>query len=469
MGKKLSFFGSAFFYTVGVILAQGVNFLLSALIYPSIMDPGDFARIGMYALWVSVFGALIGLEAASSLNNARLAFGKGNLAHYTSSLIGIGMIMLAILVAVFLALQSVLVSFFDYPIEVLVAGLLQGFFSFCIVLIAQMYRVTNKPGQFVLWTSAVCVLRLVISVPLVLSMSQNQYLGDVYGSLLAYGIVGTAGIILMVKNGHSVGKKEYWKYCLPLTIPLVFHSLASLVLGQSDQYMLQRMVGFDKTAPYTLAYTISTLANAVWLAFNNAWSVWYFDKTDGEKHDEVRDLFKKYAGFVTLLTAGIMLVAPDLIHIVTMLPGKEAYTESVYLLPILMLGCYFAFLYTFPVAYETYKHKTKYIAVGTIAAAALNIGLNFYFIPRLGLQGAAISTLIAYAMLFVFHYMIAKFLIKGFQIRFFQLLLPALAMAGVVGLTYGIMDITALRWVLAAVFLVIAFLVFRKSKDIMME
>ncbi len=85
------------------------------------------------------------------------------------------------------------------------------------------------------------------------------------------------------------------------------------------------------------------------------------------------DLYKKYVGFVTLLSFAVILIAPDLVNFFA---KNEALASGASLTPVIMMGCFFMFLYSFPVAYETYRAKTVYIAIGTVSAAAVNIVLN---------------------------------------------------------------------------------------------
>ena len=47
----------------------------------------------------------------------------------------------------------------------------------------------------------------------------------------------------------------------------------------------------------------------------------------------------------------------------------------------------------------TFSKKTRMTPVITAIAAAANIGLNFYFIPRWGIVGAGLTTVIGYALL----------------------------------------------------------------------
>ncbi len=465
MNKKHSFFGSAIFYTLGVVLGLGAQFLLTTVIYGQLLGADQLGWTRLYFTWFSVFGAVVGLEAPSSINNARISYGQEQLNGYSSSLLGIGTISLVISGAVMLAMQSILVPAMSFPLPVLMAALAQGFFYFCTMLIAQKCRVSNQPLGFVVWSSAAPLLRLALCWAIVPRLSENQYLGDVFGSIIAYGATGVLAIIFLIKQGGLSFKRGYWRFCLIISAPMVFHTLSNQVLGQADTIMLEKMRGVREMGVYSFAYNIGSIANAIWLAFNNAWTVWYFDKTKEEAVQEVRELYKKYVWFVTLMTFAIILVAPDLVRLFAKDPAVAA---GAGLTPVIMMGCFFMFLYTFPVNYETYRAKTIYIAIGTICAAALNIGLNFYFIPMWGGMGAAWTTLISYVMLFVFHYIISRFIIKGFQIKLGALLLPALPAAAIALLSFFAMDIVWLRWGIAAVSLVLSWFVFKRSRHIMM-
>ncbi len=464
MSKKHSFFGSAIFYTLGVVLGLGAQFLLTSIVYGQFMPPDQYALFQIYNLWFQVFGIIVGLGASDSINNARIHFGNEKLHGYSSSLLGIGVVSLGGFALIMTAMQSVLVPLMSFSLPILLAALVQGFFSFCTLVIAQKCRVLGKPVQFVVWSSLAQVLRLVLCFAIVSQMTENQYLGHVYGSFIAYGGVGVLSIIFLIKEGGFVISREYWRYCLIITIPMVFHGISSLALGQADLLMMEKMRGATEAGIYSYVYGLGSIANAIWLAFNNAWTVWYFDKTKEGRDGEVRDLYKKYAALITLLTCAIILIAPDLVRLF----AKPEYLAGIGFIPVIMMGGFFMFLYTFAINYETYRAKTLYIAFGTIAAVAVNIVLNYFFIPLWGGMGAAWATLISYIMLFVFHYMISRFIIKGFQIRLGALLLPALPAAAVALLSFFAVDIFWLRWIVAAASLVASWFVFKRSRHIMM-
>lgn len=464
MERKQTFFGNAFYYTIGVVLAQGTAFI-TLTILSHMMPPEQYAYVSIYSVWTSIFGAIAGIQAYGSLNNAKLDFGADKLNSFTSATFGLGTLSLGLLFVVVLLVQGVISSITGFSTEVILLAVVQGFFSFSFTHLAHKYRVLNQPKPFVFWTALVFILRLVVSISLVFFISGNKYMGDIYGSSIAYAAVGIPAIIVILSRGKTFYHAKWWKYCFLISMPWVFHSLANLVLGQFDQLMLISMSTELETGIYGYVYIIGMASIAVWTAFNNAWSVWYFDKTHAGKKKQIVTLFKKYGLFVTFLSVGFILVSPDLVRIL----ADPEYYNGIYMIPLIAAGCFFQFLYTFPVAYESYKQKTIYIAIGTIAAAALNIGLNLYMIPHYGGMGAAAATLISYLMLFLFHYIIAKYIIKGFELNFIHLLIPALYVSASLALVYLCMDLWPVRWLICIVLLAFSFKIYKQSRHIMME
>ncbi len=464
MSNNRSFFGSAIFYTFGVILAQGTS-LITSLILGRLMSTEQFGLLSVYVVWVNIFGIIAGLQAFGSMNNAKLDFGPDKLDAYTSSTFGLGLLSMAGMVGIFFLLQDFLVASMHFSFFVIMLFLLQGFFSFTTQHVAAKYRVLNQPGKFVFWTASVWIIRLVVSIVLVLQFTDNKYLGDVYGSTIAYAVIGVAAVIVIFIRGKQFYNAKWWKYCLAICLPYVFSGLANYVLLQSNRLMLQGMSTATETGLYGYVSIIATAISGIWIAFNNAWSVWYFDKTHAGEKEAIVHLYKKYCMFVTLVSIAFTLVCPDIVRIL----GGQQYMGGVNMVPLISAGCYFLFLYSFPMAYEAYKQKTAYIAICTVSAAVLNICINLFLIPAYGGMGASAATLISYLALFVFHYIVARFVIRGFEISFVQLLIPALYLLASVAATYLLMDFWPARWAVGVLMLVLSFRTYRQSRHIMME
>lgn len=90
-----------------------------------------------------------------------------------------------------------------------------------------------------------------------------------------------------------------------------------------------------------------------------------------------------------------------------MLFSTQAYWVGRTIALTLIEGIFFLFLYTLPVGVEYYTKNTKYIAVGSVLTAVLNVVLNYFGIKYFGYEAAAYTTLISYVVLFVLHWVIA--------------------------------------------------------------
>ena len=146
-----------------------------------------------------------------------------------------------------------------------------------------------------------------------------------------------------------------------------------------------------------------------------------------------------------------MLGVPEVIKIFT----DSEYWGGTPLIYIVIMGYYFVYLYTFPANFQFYSKQTKFIAMGTITAALVNIGLNFVFIQYIGMYGAALATLISYIVLFSMHFMIVKFKFKHKDFPFIYNIYGIAAAAAAWGLSYLLLDYFIIRWMIILV--IIAF------------
>src|SRR5207249_1710635 len=98
----------------------------------------------------------------------------------------------------------------------------------------------------------------------------------------------------------------------------------------------------------------------------------------------------------TLATAGLLVLAVGLSvlspEVVLILAGPQ-YGAATQVLPVIAFASVFQGLYTLLVTVVFLMKRTARLALLTISSAILNIGLNLVLIPRIGIMGAAWSTL----------------------------------------------------------------------------
>ncbi len=272
------------------------------------------------------------------------------------------------------------------------------------------------------------------------------YYAFIIGNTIPSFMVGIAVIIWGFSRGKSFIKRTYWRYCLGISLPLVFHSLAGLILAQSDHIMLQQMYSLESAGTYGFTYNIASVVSMIWSATNAVWVPFYFRNLKENDTAGALTHAKRFSELFLIICFGFVMVYPEVVRVL----ATPEYCKNFNIVPLVIIAYLFMHIYSFPANYEFYKKQTKWTAIGSLLAAVVNIVLNYIFIPQYGQTGAAVATALSYFMLFVFHEMIARYVIGAYPIprRFacIQILLACLIAVSY----YMLQDIWTIRWMLAS-------------------
>lgn len=209
-------------------------------------------------------------------------------------------------------------------------------------------------------------------------------------------------------KGNSFIDKKYWKYALTLAIPLVPHYLAGMILNQGDRVMIDKMVGKSEVAYYSLAYSIGMLVQIFISSVNSSITPWLYQKLKSRDVSKVKTIINLLLFMVVGLSMVIIMISPELVLIF----GSSKYVGAVYVIPPVASSVYFIFLYRLLAIPQFYFEKTRFIAISSIAAATLNIFLNYFFIRLFGYIAAGYTTLACYIIYSLGHYIVSKKVLK---------------------------------------------------------
>ena len=197
------------------------------------------------------------------------------------------------------------------------------------------------------------------------------------------------------------------------TILLLFaNNVLVVIYMHSDISMLGFMrgdadVGIYKAA-VNLYLAVKSLLNAIYIVTIPRLSFYL----SNNKKDEFKNLVNQ------VLETLITLIFPALIGLffmsknVILLVSGESYLESVKSLQILSISLLFASIGGFLVnGILIVNKKDKAVIRATMISASVNIVLNILLIPRIGSTGAAITTLIAEALVAVIAYIYVRRLV----------------------------------------------------------
>lgn len=409
--KNKSFLSTSIIYVLGSFLTSGLTFITTP-IFTRLLTPEDYGVTAVFAAWLNIFVNFIGMQTFISIAPGYVHLGKKKFNEYISSILFLSTLSFIVVLAGSLILKKPLALLLNMTEYLMLLLVVQAFFNY----VQQFYNTylvqTGQAIQSLILSLSYSTITIVLSLVLICNMNSDRYYGKILGNAIVTCLLGFVLYIVIMVKGKKFISKENWSYCLPLAIPSVVSSLSCLILNQSDRIMSQKILGDYEAGIYSFAYNIALVLLTLWNATNNAWVPWYFENTKKGNTVTINKLSKKYINIISLLCCLIMLLIPEAMKIL----GPESYWGAGRLTAIIIIGIYFYFLSMFATNYELYKQNTKWIAIGTIAAAIINVEMNLFLIPRIGNMGAALATLVSYFCLFIFHNILVK-KFRGFNIE----------------------------------------------------
>lgn len=438
-------------------ILKGISFF-SAPIFVRLLSPDDYGSVSLYTTWVAFLGVFIGLQSHGSIPNAKIHYDENTINSYLSSALSIGLlsfIFCFIPIVLFAPFFSKLLGF---SIDIIVLLVIHSFFSFVVFFYTTKLMQFKQVEKNFIISLLLSLITIFLSIAFIFLLKEKKYVGKIYGVALPQIISGLIFLIIIYSKGKVFYHKEYWHFCIPLVLPLLFHAAGGIILSQSDRVMLEKLQNKTAVGIYSLGYTLALVIESLWNSFNTSWVPFYYEYKKNGQRNTILKRSNNYLLLFSILTIGFILLAPEVFKVI----APKEYWDGIPLLSLIALSYYFTFIYSFPANHEFYHKKTLWISLGTLFAAFFNIALNFLLIPKWSIMGAAISTVGSFALLFLFHDLIARFLIKDYEYCFSFYLKGLVPVIFFSMLYFFVLDYWLFRWGIAS--LLGIFLFFRVVK-----
>lgn len=230
--------------------------------------------------------------------------------------------------------------------------------------------------------------------------------GILYAFLIGDGFLFILLSPLMIKEMSPNFDQKILKVALAFGLPLIFTSLAGMILNMGDRYILKLLVNYREVGLYSLGYKIAGLINIFLVkSFSLGFLPLAFKMYGKEGDKRYYSKMQTYLVFV-LVWAGLALslFTKDLVEKFAL---DNSYWSAYKVIPVIILTYIIIGAKSVSGLGILLKKKTKYLAVSTIFATLLNIGLNFLLIPSYKMMGAAYATLISFIVLYLIVYYIS--------------------------------------------------------------
>ena len=198
-----------------------------------------------------------------------------------------------------------------------------------------------------------------------------------------------------------------------------------------DRFFLERFTTERDLGAYAMANTlVSVVTILVTVPFSQVWTVMRFSVMNEEGADEYYSRVLTYILFVSMFIAlCVSAVAGDGLTLFSL----RGYWRAAPIIPLLGLAAVLDCASRVLNVGITLKKRTLFAPIVIVLALGVNIGLNFWLIPRYGIMGATVSTLVSYVVFCGLRYWASNmfFKVRYEWSRVFTILAVGSAMTGV--------------------------------------
>ncbi|GKZ04394.1 polysaccharide biosynthesis protein [Paraclostridium bifermentans] len=265
----------------------------------------------------------------------------------------------------------------------------------------QFARALEKIKLYMLTTFLVTLVMLLLNILFVVKLHLGVS-GYITSSILS-NILGILNIFIFSGNLKYFNiKKISIKNSIRLlhySVPTVVNTISWWITNVSDRYIITFILGVSANGLYSMACKIPSIMSLFTSVFSQAWQISAIkEHQKNDLENFYSEIFNKYAFSLIIATSVIISIIK---------PVSENILDSNYkniwiYVPFLIISAKFSAISSFVGTIYTARKKNFMVTLSTIIGAVLNIILNIILIPKLGINGASIATLVSYICVVVF-------------------------------------------------------------------
>lgn len=247
-------------------------------------------------------------------------------------------------------------------------------------------------------TKGLTILTVCLMLPLAGRTAHTYFTG----AILAEGAV---IVVLMAPlfRRKVIAVKEFqpslFRSGIAFGLPLAVYELAFASLGSGDRFLVRHYLGAEALGQYSVAYGLSQYVNDLLVTpLSLALMPIYMRLWVNEGAEKTAEFLSVTFNLYLAAAAGVLAAAAVTCEDALVFLASAKYQAAAHLVPILAAGLLVYTAYVFVSAGLLIHKKTVTMAGWLLFSAAANMGLNCLLLPWLGLQGAAVASLLSYLL-----------------------------------------------------------------------
>lgn len=376
------------------IIQKGLSFLTTP-IFTRLLDTAEYGQVATYLSLLEVVGIFAMFCLQGGIFNIGMVDYPNKRSEFCFSMLSLSN--LITIVCLFIVIAFI--------------GSFKHLTGLCNYMICLMFIYYMLQPAFGFWASrqryeykyrSLSAISLLLAICAPVSAIVCIYYG-IFGDKVAERLIGFDAPLLLLSGYFyfSIAKKSsfkvdvsYWKQALSFNIVLIPHYVSTFILSSSDRIMIARLDSNSAAGIYSLGYSIGLVLMSLWIAINNSLVPYTYENCKAGSYEKISRATMNILMFFAACCVSLILVTPEFILFL----APPSYYQAIYVIPTIVGGLYFLAMYNIFANIVYYYKKPKYVMIGSVLSAGLNIVLNYYFIPIYGLYAAAYTTMICYIM-----------------------------------------------------------------------
>jgi O-antigen/teichoic acid export membrane protein len=389
--------GPEYIYIISDILVKALGFLTLPL-FIKYMSPSEYGQFNIYLSYKNILVIFIGLNVSNSI--VRYFVDNTRDKKYLATAIWIVLLTGSIVISLAIFFQSFF-RFIDFEIRIIVTILLTAVFTAILNICREILRSEKNHILYGLTSFSHALITTVFGLLLVIKFDSDLAYWRIVAILattILFALTLTARVF--IRDGF-IGKLSTAKYMLAYSLPLIPYALSTTIMTQINK-MLLNTVSLAEVGIFSFATNLAIILYIISIAINRSFQPTFFESLR-DNVDYKPEMKRNIRVFIIIFI--VFLFLSDFLVLIF---SDQDYQKAVNIVPILMIGYAYFFIYTLYVNFIYYNKKTHYISTFSIVSALIAILLNLILIKYLGYIGAAIATSGSYFSL----YLMAKYYVE---------------------------------------------------------
>lgn len=413
MGVLKTFFKDTVIYGLAIVLPRLINFLLVRL-HTDVLPNESYSENTEFYVVAAFFNVILtyGMETSFfrffSKNKDKNRVLSTAMITIVASTFFLGMLLFLFKVPISEALR-INTDFYSLLVGITLIDTL-------IVIPFAYLRVTGRPIKF----ASIKLINVFIIVILNVLLLSTTYGSDKLRGFFSVennveyifiaNLIASAVVLILVLPYFFKAKFNFefkiLKQLLNYGWPIMIAGLAFVINENLDKWLLPQIEGEFVNGAYSACYKLAVFMTLFIQAFRMGAEPFFFNHSDKENAPQTYATILKYFTIVGALGLMLVVIYIDLLRPIFI--KNESYLLALDIVPIVLLANLCLGIYHNLSIWYKLTDRTHFGMYISLIGAAVTIGFNIIFIPKIGFMACAYATLIAYGLMMLVSYSLGK-------------------------------------------------------------